>query len=187
MYATARPLWNALRRSFGSLAVLRTHERLFPNILQDVVILLADDYGSHSDTVHYQAFERVQNLLDAKPVVTENLAIDALVRGERVFIGALLGKPLRDLLKTRIAEVSVPARKLVTFNIGYVTGDKTFFHLRKFRGNSTLSPRQAFVPTLTSRARDEGAGLKTGTLASSSEERLFLPILLPSLRGRRII
>ena len=171
----ARPLWNALRKNFGSLTVLRTHERLFPELLQDVVILLADDYGARTDAVCYQAFEKVQDLLSAKPVVNETLAIDALLRGERVFISALLDKPLRHLLNTRIAEASVPARELVTFNIGYVSGDKTFFHPTKNQTQQYDIPASSLRPALTSGRAMKGVGLKTAALAKECADHLFLP------------
>lgn len=123
----ARPLWKLLGRHFGSLQVLRTHERLFPDLLQDVVILLADDYGAYTSTIRYQAFELVQDLLNEQPIVDEAISIAQVLAGERVFIGALLGKPLRNLLANRISNMTTPARNIVTFNIGYVSGDKDFF------------------------------------------------------------
>lgn len=170
----ARPLWRVLRNSFGSLQVLRTHERLFPDLLQDVVILLADQYGSHTDTVRYQAFERVEDLLKARPVVDDVLSIDALLQGERAFIGALLGKDLRTLLHTRISELTVPARQLVTFNIGYVAGDKKFFHPSHTDIHDYQLPSRSLLPSLTSARTIKGTGLRTSNDASNIS-KLFFP------------
>lgn len=171
----AQPLWKALRNNFGALHVLRTHERLFPELLQDVVILLADDYGSCTDTVHFQAFERVEDLLSARPLVDETLSIDNLLCGERVFIGALLGDDLRRLLRTRVAEMTVPARKLVTFNIGYVAGDKTFFHPSDTNIEHYRIPERSLRASLTSARMIKGAGLRSSSLDSSRLSKLFFP------------
>lgn len=170
-----RPLWEELRANFGSLHVLRTHERLFPQLLQDVVILLADGYGSRTDTVRYRAFERVDDLLAERPVVNEALNIDDLLRGERSFIGALLGGELRRLLSTRVADVTVPARKLVTFNIGYVTGDKRFFHPSSKEIRDYKLPSRSLRPTLTSTRMLKGAGLRTSSSGSLRTSNLYLP------------
>lgn len=171
----ARPLWEALCNNFGSLHVLRTHERLFSGLLQDVVILLADHYGSRTNIVRYQAFERVQDLLSARPVVDEMLSIDDLLRGERVFVGALLGGELRHLLSTRIAHMTVPARKLVTFNIGYVAGDKTFFHPTDRDVHDYQLPLRSLHPSLTSARMIKGAGLWSSALNRGHMSKLFLP------------
>jgi len=171
----ARPLWATLRANFGSLRVLRTHERLFPELLQDVVILLADDYGSRTDTVCYQAFERVDHLLNARPVVDEDININDLLRGERAFVGALLGNELRQLLSSRVADITVPAKRLVTFNIGYVTGDKAFFHPTGKDIHDYQLPAHSLHPTLISTRKLKGAGLWTSSPSASHEDRLFLP------------
>jgi adenine-specific DNA-methyltransferase len=171
----ARPLWESLSSSFGSLRVLRTHERLFPDLLQDVVILLADNYGSSTSTVHYQAFERVNDLLTSHPVVDDILRVEDLLRGERAFINALLEHDLRHLLNTRVAEQTVQARKLVTFNIGYVAGDKEFFHPTDNANQRYQIPPQSLRPTLTSARMIKGAGLRSSSIETHRLDRLFFP------------
>ena len=171
----ARPLWNALAKNFGSLRVLRTHERMFPDLLQDVVILFADEYGSRTDTVGYQAFERVREMLDARPVVDALLKVDAIVRGERSFINALLGEPLQQLLATRIKSVTCPARDFVTFNIGYVSGDGAFFHPTQDVVEAYALPSRSLRPTLTSARMIKGAGLWTSALDASRAANLYYP------------
>lgn len=171
----ARPLWEALGERFGSLRVLRTHERLFPDLMQDVVILLADGYGSHTDFVRYQAFGRVADLLEARPVVDESIPIADLLRGERAFIGALLGDELRGLLKTRIAAATVPARELVTFNIGYVTGDKTFFHPTDMVVDAYQLPASSLRSAVTATRSIRGGGLCTSSLDADQRSNVFLP------------
>jgi hypothetical protein len=171
----ARPLWQMLRRRFGSLRVLRAHERLFPDLLQEVVILLADEYGSHTDIVRFQAFERVEDLLRDTAAVDETLDIDNVIRGERVFLSALLDPRLRTLLAGPLAEQTVPARKLITFNIGYVAGDKGFFHPSEEQAQHFGLPAAGLRSALTSTRAIRGTGLRTSSLPSRAISRLFLP------------
>ena len=176
----ARPLWNVLSSKFGSLHVLRSHERLFPELLQDVVILLADNYGARTSVVRYQAFERVADLLCSRPVVDETIAVNDLIRGKHAFVTALLGSELRQLLDTQIHESTVPARNLVTFNIGYVAGDKKFFHpaesVVQGAWNSCKQPaRRIDVNAHDERRMMKGAGLRTSSLDLEAIPRLFIP------------
>ena len=171
----ARPLWHALSRRFGSLELLRTRERLFPDLLQDVVILLADDYASSTTEVRYKAFERAGDLFHSRPVVDETVKVADVVNGERTFLNALLDGQLRDLLKSRIAALTVPARNLVTFNIGYVAGDKEFFHPTARQIRNFKLPSSALHKSISSARTIKGAGLRTSSLDSSVTDRLFLP------------
>lgn len=171
----ARPLWETLRRRFSSLQILRTHERLFPDLLQDVVILLADGYGSSTSSVRYQAFERTGDLLSAQPVVDERIDVEEVVQGERAFLMALLGQDLRNLLSGRVAAVATPARDSITFNIGYVAGDKIFFHPTAECVSNYRIPARSLRPALSATRTLKGAGLGTSSLTTSQQNSLFFP------------
>lgn len=155
----ARPLWRVLAERFGAIRVLRTHERAFPDILQDVIILLADDFGGCTKAVHYQAFNRVADLLGGNPVADEQLAVRDIASGDRAFISALLRPELRELLRRRVVPLTAPARESVTFNIGYVAGDKTFFHPDADHVHAYALPSRNLRPALTSTRAIRRAGL----------------------------
>jgi len=171
----ARPLWKALGASFGSITVLRSHERLFPELLQDVVVLLADGFGGSCETVDHRVFERVGDLLAERPAAREALAMDDVVEGRRVFVRALLRPELRRLLDTRVAERTVPARERVTFNIGYVTGDKDFFHPGEEDVAAYGIPEASLHPALTSARTMRRGGVWSSALPREGRARLFLP------------
>lgn len=171
----ARLLWKKLSESFGSLNVMRVHERIFPDLLQDVVILLADEYGSETSIINYQAFEHVEDLLKDCPVVRDALPVLELLRGERVFIAALLGPELKELLSTRIEAQTTQARNLITFNIGYVAGDKDFFHPDETQIRNYDLPMKSLRPTITSARGLKGAGLWSSFLEVLGVNRLFFP------------
>ena len=171
----ARPLWRKLGENFGSLRVLRTRERLFPDLMQDVVILLADNYRSQTNRVRYQAFERVEQLLQVRPCIDEAIEIDDLVRGKRAFMESLLAPELRALLRTQIATCTVPAKKLMTFNIGYVAGDKNFFHPDDQTVRQHQIPTRSLKTAITSTRALKGAGLRTSSLNEEAWSHLFFP------------
>lgn len=170
----ARPLWDALAARFGSLRVLRIHERAFPDLLQDVVILLADQHGSRTDRVEYQAFDRVADLLADQPSIDVQLPVRDITGG-RAFVSALLRPELRDLLRHQVAEWTVPARDLVTFNIGYVAGDKAFFHPDSDRIREYALPSRSLRPALTSTRGIRRVGLWSSAVDGAVATHLFLP------------
>lgn len=171
----ARPLWKKLGENFGSLCVLRTRERLFPDLMQDVVILLADHYGSKTDAVRYQAFERVEQLMQACPAISEEIDINDLVSGRRAFVESLLKPELRRLLHARIKTLTVPAKELMTFNIGYVAGDKKFFHPDRQVVEQYQIPARSLQTAITSTRSLKNAGLRTSSLREAALSHLFLP------------
>jgi len=166
----ARPLWRHLGETFGSLRVVRVRERLFPDIGQDVLLLLADDKGRHTDHVAFEAHRTVADLVAGRPEVATAIPLDRVVRGDRAFQEALLPPAVLDVLEAT-RPLTVPARELATFNIGYVSGDKDFFHPPSAAG----LPADSLRPALTNARRLRGGGLWTSGLAADAQTRLWLP------------
>lgn len=166
----ARPLWRDLGRTFGSLRVVRVRERLFPDIGQDVLLLLADDRGRTTDHVVFEAHRTVADLIAGTPEVRSSVPLTRVVAGERAFQEALLPSGVLDVLGATRA-LSVPARELATFNIGYVSGDKDFFHPPAGAG----LPASSLRPALTNARRLRGGGLWTSGLGPDAASRLWLP------------
>lgn len=175
----ARPLWEFLGQRFSSLKVVRVYQRLFPDILQDVVLLFADGHGGRTTTVEFEAYSRVQDLLFGRPDTASAISIAGIVRGEREFVEALLPRDLQTLLRERLRELTRPAHGVVKFNIGYVTGDKRFFHPDADTVRDYHLPATSLVSALTSSRALRGAGLYTSSVGA--KESLFLP---PATRSR---
>jgi hypothetical protein len=171
----ARPLWEALGGNFDSLKIVRTHERLFGDILQDVIILYADGFGGKTDTVRFQAFERVRDVVANAAVVDEDISLSELALADRPFLKALLGSDLQAFLDQRVAQATVPGREIVRFNIGYVSGDKEFFHPSASDIERFDLPDRSLISTLAAGRTMRGAGLWTSALADRGVEKLYLP------------
>ncbi|HEV2755565.1 MAG TPA: N-6 DNA methylase [Actinomycetota bacterium] len=171
----ARPLWEYLGATFGRLSVLRARDRLFPDILQEAVVLLADGKGRTTSAVELRAFETVADLGEDDPAATASLSLQRVVAGERAFLEGLLPPPLQDLLRDKLHDLTRPADAFVDFRIGYVAADKSFFHPDAAAIAAYGLDGASLVPAVTSTRKLNGAGLHTSGLTRDRHELLFLP------------
>jgi len=183
----ARPLWGWLGGAFGALRVVRVRERLFPDLLQDVVVLFAADRGGTTAIVEFEALDTAEAFARAAPRdataapngETVRVFIEALLAGERGFMEALLPGHVRDALAA-LVPLTVPVRELCSFNIGYVSADKVFFHPDAATCARFSLAASSLVPALTSSRQVQR--LRTSTTASETEldRRLFMPLAAPN-------
>jgi hypothetical protein len=166
----ARPLWRHLADSFGELRVVRVRERLFPDISQDVLLLFADSKGRTTSSVHFEAYRTIEDLIAGTPEVTSEVSVERVVAGDRVFQEALLPSGVMEMLDSS-RTLTVSARELVTFNIGYVTGNKDYFH----PGPEAGLPASSLRPAITNARRIRGGGLFTSGLDATATSTLWLP------------
>ena len=167
----ALPLWEFLGRSFGTLRVIRVHERLFPGLLQEVVILLADNKGSETSSVEFDAFETVADLTADSPLTRASLRIEE-VGSNRPFVTALLDPHMRDI-RERLIPFTLPAEDVAAFRIGYVSGDKNFFQPSPSEIDRFQIPETSLRSAVASGRKLRGQGLWTSELTNS--QPLFLP------------
>ena len=170
----AKSLWEFLGNQFGHLKVIRVKERLFPEIMQQVVILLADNRGGRTQVVDFEAYESVQLLLDDKPTVVERLNI-ATILTQRPFIRALLPKPLDNFLQERIEPIVSSVSQFAVFNIGYVSGHQTFFHPDQRTRTKYNLPGSSLRPAIVSGRDLRGTGIRTSSLEINDLRTLFYP------------
>jgi hypothetical protein len=183
----ARPLWRWLGSAFGALRVVRVRERLFPDLLQDVVVLFAEDRGGSTAIVAFEALDTAEAFARAAPcdataapnALPASVSIDALLAGERGFMEALLPGHVQDALAA-LVPLTVPMRELCTFNIGYVSADKVFFHPDAATCARFSLAATSLIPALTSSRQVQR--LRTSTTASetASDRRLFMPLAAPN-------
>ena len=183
----ARPLWRWLGSAFGALRVVRVRERLFPDLLQDVVVLFAADRGGATAIVAFEALDTAEAFARAAPraataapnALPASVSIDALLAGERGFMEALLPGHVRNALAA-LVPLTVSIRELCTFNIGYVSADKVFFHPDAATRARFSLAASSLVPALTSSRQVQR--LRTSTTASetASDRQLFMPLVAPN-------
>ncbi|MGE5482463.1 MAG: hypothetical protein ACM3VX_06105 [Bacteroidota bacterium] len=125
----AAPLWSYLASKFGQLKVIRTQEDLFPENDEEAILLLAEGYGHSTSAVKYEVYETSKALLQQQPMVTASIPIESVVSGQRPFVSALLNGEQLALLSSLAATGRVRSiSRECKFRIGYVAGDKRFFH-----------------------------------------------------------
>ncbi len=168
----ARVLWDFLSRHFGSLRVVRVGERIFPDILQETVLLYADAYGESTSTIRYDVFDTCAQFLGDKPSLHEDIALADVVAGERRFIEALLGEDLRELLREVVEPATVSVTDLANIRIGYVAGDKGFFHPRAENVAEYGIAAASLRPALTSSRQLARQGIWT---SGCRADELFFP------------
>lgn len=169
------PLWDKLGSSFGDLRVVRVHERLFPDILQDVVILFASDFGGQTRSVTYETYADTARLEQAAAEGRSELDLGDILSGKRSFVHALLPDRLNTFLKEQSEKLTLPLGSLCTFNIGYVSGDKTFFNPSKHVRSAFNLTTSSLVPAITNGRQLKGMGIRTSNRDKLQDEMLFLP------------
>ncbi len=130
----ARPVLAFLRRNFRSLRILSFGRRLFPELSEDTVLLLAEGKGEPFEAL------RLVDLPDAA-ALPNGVGSPELPAGRRIDVGAvadgaerllhyLLPDRTRRLYRELRASPQVTALgRLAVVGIGYVTGDNDFFHV----------------------------------------------------------
>lgn len=168
----ARSLWQFLGANFGHIMVLRFQKRVFTDILQNVLILLADEKGKTTPTVDFFAAESINDFDQSKISDRKRLRITDIVDGRRVFQRALISD---DAIRAyeELLQYSSTAATRAKFNIGYVAGNKKFFH--PTAGDVSLFgiPENSLLPAAVSTRQLSGAGLRTSSMHITS--RLWLP------------
>ncbi len=167
----ARPLWKFLGDNYSSLRVARSRERLFPEILQETVILFADGRGGSTSEVTFETYETGDQFDSGTPSHSTDLPLSGIVEGERLFATALLPQPARQLLES-ITPNLVPLSSVADIRIGYVSGDKSFFHPSGESIHDFSLPARHLRPALVSSRQMTGKGLLSSECFPQS---LYLP------------
>lgn len=173
--AYAKPLWAHLGRNFSSLRVLRTKDRIFSEINQDVLLLLADGYGGHTDTVDYEAYETHNHMVEGKDALGGGIRIKELYLGERVFQRSILPDGLAELLAEADNLYTQPASQMMKFRIGYISGDKHYFHPSKQDISKYKIPDTSLHSAVINSRRMKGQGLRVSEMDSSAKGLLWVP------------
>lgn len=140
----ARPMWDYLAKSFGELAVVRVHDRIFPDLMQDVVLLYAKDRGNTCSQVALSCYENLTSMAADEPCIKASVPINEILSGKRGFLEAMVPVKARSILSSHIVDT---ASSFTSFHIGYVCGDKSFFHPTDDTVKRYGLPETSLIPT----------------------------------------
>lgn len=123
-------LWKYLASNYGKITICRIYHDFFPDVDVETVVLLAEKKGAKTDTVSYEVFNTVTDLYRDNACLRSEILIEDIIS---------LGKPFeRELMSGSVASFLDSLREKgklsafvddCKFKIGYVTGNKSYFHL----------------------------------------------------------
>ena len=144
--AYARPVLDYLTRTFGRVTLLSFKERLFPDLSQDTLLLLAEAKNGASEGLFWRDVDKGETLAQPVNVILKDvtkLPLEPLVQGREKLITQLLTPEARALYAELSAHPSVAKLgTLADVGIGYVTGANSFFHLSPARAAELKLPSQ---------------------------------------------
>lgn len=159
----ARTLWKFLGNNFKELTVVRFRQRVFPEILQNVLILFAEGKGGKTDHVKFAALDSVGDFDSRHLRQATNIKIGDIYNGDRPFQAALLPQATRDVYSV-LAAHSTPSSTRAKFNIGYVSGNKRYFHPTPADIETFGLPASSLIPSAVSTRQLSGASLRTSLM-----------------------
>lgn len=133
----ALPVLRHLDRTFETVTFLTFRKKLFPDLSQDTLLLLADGKDKRSsgqfyirDLMHAGALAEIE-ATDRRPIAgVRRLNRERVASGQQRLIEYLLPRKARELYAEMSAtDHTAPLGRLADVGIGYVTGANDFFHL----------------------------------------------------------
>jgi hypothetical protein len=134
--AYALPVLDYLYRSFAAVTFLTFQKKLFSDLSEDTLLLLAENKGAHCSKFRWRDFPDVDLLDDIQKLsclpllATTPIDGPALSQGRERLIEYFLPEKARELYRELKALPSIRRLgELADVGIGYVTGANDFFHL----------------------------------------------------------
>lgn len=128
----AMPVLGYLTKSFRELTIATFRTPLFPELSQDVVLLMADGYGQphrHLGLIELNSATDLARLSDVR-AAAKSLDPASLVAGSRRMSTYFLDPKASELYVELASSPSVGRLgELASVGIGYVTGANDFFHI----------------------------------------------------------
>lgn len=128
----AKPVVRYLSESFGRVQLLVFEKRLFSDLSEDTVLVLAEGRGGKPAPLIIHALRDASSLRGWRPPLSnDGEAASAWSRGVARFVEYFIPAVTRDLYR-ELSSASGAVTRLgdeATVGIGYVTGDNNFFHL----------------------------------------------------------
>ena len=167
----AKPLWEKLFSSFGKIEIHHTKKRYFPNILQDTIVLFAQKFGRNTNKLNFFIYlDGINKKYDIKKIIYK----DDIIKKGRPFKYALIS-PKFKIIEKKISKKLSYLSELIDFHIGYVSGNKKFFHpsidvIKKYMLNNSH-----LIKTIADTKILKDSGIYTSNILTSKLNDLFYP------------
>ncbi len=123
-------LWKYLSRNYGKLTLCRIYHDFFPDVDVETVLLLAEDKGANTDCVHYNVYDTISDLHCENVKCSSVIDIIDIIGMNKPFERKMLSKTVITLLdRLHNEDKLIPMIQECKFKIGYVSGNKNYFHV----------------------------------------------------------
>ena len=151
----ARPVLSHLSRSFGKVTFLTFRKKLFPDLSEDTLLVLAENKDAGSVNLHRldlaHSGELAQIQRKGRLRLPRDSRLDALAisEGHERLIEYLIPKKARELYRELKSQKLVrPLGELADVGIGYVTGGNDFFHVSSDEAEHWAIPEEFLRPAV---------------------------------------
>jgi len=158
----AFPLWIYLSNNFSNLCICRIREDFFSDVDVETILFFAEGKGGTTTEISYRVFETIKDLITNKPSIEQNILISKILNMEKPFLNALLPNNILHLISELESINNLEKLKVsCKFKIGYVCGNKTYFHpstevIQKFN-----IPKENLIPCILN-SKEINASKKIG-------------------------
>ena len=171
-------LWSYLQNNYGKLSIYRVYEDFFPKVDVETIVFLAEDKGGYTDSVEYKAFRNISDLFCNKSIINISIAISDIFSLSKPFERELISPKVKEIISSlRINRQLTPLLNECKFKIGYVCGNKNYFHpsqdtIKKYKIKS-----DNLIPCLiNSKDINSQQNIGLDTQNAVSQNSLFYPL-----------
>ena len=175
-------LWKYLSVNYGKITVCRIYHDFFPNVDVETIVLLAENKGAKTNVVFYKVFDAIADLYSDNTCLESQILIEDITNLSKPFVRELMPKSVIDFLDSlrKSSKLTAFVRDC-KFKIGYVTGNKNYFHLSREEAEQHNIRKENLKKCLLNAKQitsNVHIGVETGAISNYSF--LFYPIIIDS-------
>lgn len=170
-------LWNYLKNNYEKISIYRVYKDFFPEVDVETIVFLAESKGGHTDKVEYKTFRNIADLFFDKSSINISIPIKDIISLNKPFERELISPKAKGLISSlRLKGQLTPLLNECKFKIGYVCGNKDFFHPSQDTVKQFKIKKSNLIPCLiNSKNINNQNNLGLDTVNVVSENKLFYP------------
>ena len=123
-------LWRYLSFHYGKITICRIYHDFFPDVDVETIVFLAEKKGAKTNTVFYKVFKTVADLYSDNACLKVQISIEDIINLNKPFERELMSISVGAFRESlRQNDKLAPLVHDCKFKIGYVSGNKNYFHL----------------------------------------------------------
>lgn len=173
-------LWDYLKFNYGKISIYRIHKDFFPDVDVETIVFLAENKGSTTDTIEYKTFDSISKLFTDESLQKTTIPISDIYSLDKPFERELLSEETKIILETNRNNGNLqPLINDCKFKIGYVCGNKKYFHPSNSIIKDYSISQSNLIPSLiNAKEINEQKNVGVDTYSVTSSHKLFYPLKL---------